>query len=46
MSDSDQKSQPTTISLVPTTVTFAVLTVITVVAAFLILFYNANGNAF
>ncbi len=46
MSASDPKKKPTTVSLVPSTVTFAVLTVITVVAAYLIMFYNANGNSF
>lgn len=43
---SDKTDKPTTISLVPSTLAFAVLTVITAIGAFLIMFYNANGNAF
>lgn len=42
----DDKKQPTTISLVPSTVAFAVGAVITAVGAYLVMFYNANGNAF
>ncbi|MBF6621285.1 MAG: hypothetical protein ITG02_13785 [Patulibacter sp.] len=40
----DDKQQPTTISLVPATVAFAVGSVITVVGAYLIMLYNSNGN--
>lgn len=43
---SDKNDKPTTISLVPSTLAFSVLTVITVIGAFLIMIYNANGNAF
>lgn len=43
---SDKTDKPTTISLVPSTVAFTALTVITVVGAFLIMLYNSNGNAF
>ena len=43
---SDKNDKPTTISLVPSTIAFAVLSVIAAVGAFLIMLYNANGNAF
>ena len=42
----DDKNQPTTVSLVPTTVAFAVGSVITAIGAYLIMFYNAHGNSF
>lgn len=42
----DDKKKPTTISLVPSTVAFALGSVITVVGAYLIMLYNSNGNAF
>lgn len=42
----DDKQQPTTISLVPSTVAFGVGAVITAVGAYLIMLYNSNGNVF
>jgi hypothetical protein len=43
---SEKNDKPTTISLVPSTLAFAVLTVITLAGAFLAMVYNANGNTF
>ncbi len=43
---SEKNDKPTTISLVPSTLFFAVLSAITVVGAYLIMLYNSNGNTF
>ncbi len=44
--DDKKKQQPTTISLVPTTIAFSVSTVVTVIGCYLIMLYNSNGNTF
>lgn len=43
---SEKNDKPTTISLVPSTLAFAVLTVISLGGALLAMIYNANGNTF